>query len=315
MVKKIIENIDISIIIVNYNSFNLTKQTIGSLKKYASGFSYELIIVDNASQDSSGTKLSQQFKDAVVIFNKENIGYGPANNRGLAVAKGEYVLILNNDVIFSENTLGILIDYLKDNNEKILIAPRLLNKDKTIQHSVYRFQTLWLSFTTYFFLYKLFPKSKYFNRYYQINKGINEITEVETITGAFMLFKRKDLLELKGFDEDYFFYGEDNDLCKRFRDNGGKIIYYPHTSVIHLKGATEKTDWFHEKYHALSVLAMFDKHYSLLGRIVAHIFFFLGNVLRSLLLLISYIFTGKETLKLQALLKLKTLPLILRLKS
>lgn len=148
-----------------------------------------------------------------------------------------------------------------------------------------------------------------------MNRGIDEITEVETITGAFMLFKRDDLVELDGFDEDYFFYGEDNDLCKRFRENGGKIIYYPFTKVVHLKGATQKTNWFHEKNHALSVLTMFDKHYSLLGRIAAHIFFLLGNVLRSLILLISYFLTRREDSKLQALLKLRTLPLILRLKS
>lgn len=315
MVKKFIENIDISVIIVNYNSFDLTKQTIDSLNKYTSGFNYELIIVDNASQDGSGRKLAQEFKDDVVIFNKENIGYGPANNRGLAVAKGEYVLILNNDIIFSENSLGILIDYLKNKNEKILIAPRLLNADGTVQHSVYSFQTLWLSFTTYFFLYKLFPKSKYFNRYYLINRGINEVTEVETVTGAFMLFRKRDLLELGGFDEDYFFYGEDNDLCKRFKENGGKIIYYPHTSIIHLKGGTKKSSWFHEKNHALSVLIMFDKHYSYLKNILARLFFFLGNIIRSLMLFISYLLSRKIIRKNEALLKLRTLPLILGLKK
>ena len=82
-----------------------------------------------------------------------------------------------------------------------------------------------------------------------------------------MLFYREDILALKGFDEDYFFYGEDNDLCKRFRDSGGKILYYPETKIIHLKGGTSKTDWFHEKHRTLSVLNLFKKHYSFPKRV------------------------------------------------
>lgn len=308
-------NIDISVIIVNYNSFDMTKQTIDSLNKYTSGFNYELIIVDNASQDGSGRKLAQEFKDDVVIFNKENIGYGPANNRGLAVAKGEYVLILNNDVIFSENSLGILIDYLKNKNEKILIAPRLLNADGTVQHSVYSFQTLWLSFTTYFFLYKLFPKSKYFNKYYLMNSGINEITEVETITGAFMLFKKSDLLKLGGFDEDYYFYGEDNDLCKRFRDSGGKIIYYPHTSIIHLKGGTKKSSWFHEKQQVISNLILMKKHFSLMQSVLARVFFLGGYCLRVVTFLFLFFVKRKQWYLKEAKLKLRAITLILGSKN
>jgi GT2 family glycosyltransferase len=218
-------------------------------------------------------------------------------------------------MIFSQNAIKSLLDYLNDRNKKILIAPRLLNSDGSIQHSIYSFQSLWLSFTTYFFLYLLFPKSKYFNRYYLINRGVDEITTVETITGAFMLFKKEDILQLNGFDEDYFFYGEDNDLCKRFRDSGGNIIYYPKVEVTHLKGATKKTNWFHVKYHTLSVVYLFRKHYNLPKRILARILFFLGIILRSILHIANYSYTLNAKHLEEFKLKIKALPIIIKGKA
>ncbi|MCH7963216.1 MAG: glycosyltransferase family 2 protein [Bacteroidetes bacterium] len=313
MDEEILESLDISIIIVNFKSFEITKDTIESLKKFSEGFSYEVIVVDNASRDGSAEKLMVEFPDCKFILNDENRGFGPANNQGLQTATGEFILFLNNDIIFVENTLQILLQYLSEQKGRILIAPKLLNKDGSVQHSVYSFQTLWLSFTTYSFLFRIFPRSKYFNRHYLMHRGINEITEVETITGAFMLFKREDVLELDGFDEDYFFYGEDNDLCKRFRDSEGKIIYYPETKIIHLKGGTLKTGWFHQKHHTLSVLNLFKKHYSFPKRVLAHILFFAGNLVRGILLLIAWLFTFKTRYFRETLSKFRTLLLITKI--
>ncbi|MFV1985157.1 MAG: glycosyltransferase family 2 protein, partial [Thiohalomonadales bacterium] len=274
---------------------------------------YEIIVVDNNSTDGDVETITSHFNNIILIKNETNEGFSKANNKGAAICEGKYLLFLNNDIIFVENTLQILLQYLSEQKDRILIAPKLLNKDGSVQHSVYSFQTLWLSFTTYSFLYSIFPRSKYFNRYYLMNRGINEITEVETVTGAFMLFNREDFLELDGFDEDYFFYGEDNDLCKRFRDSGGKIIYYPETKIIHLKGGTSKTDWFHEKYRTLSVLNLFKKHYSFPKRVLAHILFFAGNLVRGILLLIASLITFKTRYFRETLLKFRTLLLITKL--
>jgi len=304
---------DVSIIIVNYNSFKLLQDCLESLFKHCIGFDFEIIVIDNNSTEGNIEDILNEFKDVTLLKNNVNKGFGAASNQGLKIAKGKYILFLNNDTIFVENTLQILLQYLREQNDRILIAPKLLNKDGSVQHSVYSFQTLWLSFTTYFFLYRMFLRSKYFNRYYLMNRGINEITEVEMVIGAFMLFNRDDVLELGGFDEDYFFYGEDNDLCKRFRDSGGKIIYYPETKIIHLKGGTSKTGWFHEKYHTLAVLNLFKKHYPFYKRILARLFFFTGNILRGILLLITSLLTFKVQYFQEAMLKFKTLLLIIRL--
>jgi GT2 family glycosyltransferase len=305
--------VDVSVVIVNFNSDELLSACLASLYKHSERVNFEVIVIDNSSTIGNVEKVISQYKRLLLVKNDKNAGFGAANNQGLKVAKGKYILFLNNDTIFVENTLQILLQYLRKQEGRILIAPKLLNKDGSVQRSVYSFQTLWLSFTTYSFLYSIFPKSKYFNRYYLMNRGINDITEVEIVTGAFMLFKREDILELGGFDEDYFFYGEDNDLCKRFRDNGGKIIYYPETKIIHLKGGTSKTDWFHEKYHTLSVLNLFKKHYSFPKRILAHIIFFAGNLSRGILLFISSLITFKDRFFREAMLKFRTLLLISKL--
>jgi len=304
---------DVSIIIVNYNSFKLLKACLESIIHHSQGFELEIIVVDNNSTDGDVEEIINEFENIKLIRNEKNEGFAKANNKGAAISKGEYLLFLNNDTIFVENTLQILLQYLREQKDRILIASQLLNEDGSVQHSVYSFQTLWLSFTAYFFLYSIFPRSKYFNRYYLMNRGIDRITEVEIVTGAFMLFNRKDILELKGFDEDYFFYGEDNDLCKRFRDSGGKIIYYPKTKIIHLKGGTSKTDWFHERYRTLSVLNLFKKHYPFPKRVLAHIFFFTGNLVRGILLLIALLITFKAQYFWEALLKFRTLLLITKL--
>ncbi len=302
--------IDVSVIIINYNSYELTKETITTLKEFSKGFSFEIILIDNNSRDDSFAKLKKDFPEITLIRNSENRGFGKANNQGLKIAKGEFVLFLNNDVVFRENSIKILLDYLRMKNEKILIAPRLLNRDGSVQFSTYSFQTLRLSFTTYFFLYALFPKSKYFNKSYLMNSGVNKITEVETVTGAFMLSKRDYLLELGGFDEDFFFYGEDNDLCKRFRDSGGKIIYYPETVITHLKGGTKKSNWFSEKNATLSMLKLFDKHYSKVGRNLSYLMFFVGNFLRGGLGILSYFVTLRRQYVEDAKNKFKALKII-----
>jgi len=302
--------IDVSILIINFNSFEILSQCVDTFTKYAEGFTYEIIIIDNNSRDDSFVKLKKRYPYFRFIQNKNNLGFGKANNIGLSVAQGEFVLFLNNDVIFLENSVLKLLNFLRSKNEKILIAPRLLNSDGSIQYSAYRFQNLWLTFTTSFFLYALFPRSKYFNKYYLINRGGLQVQEIDTITGAFIMGKREDLLALGGFDEYFFFYGEDNDLCKRFREKGGKVIYYPKTKVIHLKGGSNTSSWFSEKNHSIAYLKLFKKYYSFPERILAYIFHYTGIFLRILLLSIKFIFTFRNDVKTALKNKFKTLFLL-----
>jgi hypothetical protein len=272
---------DVSIIIVNYNSFKLLQDCLESIFKHSTGCGFEIIVIDNNSSEGHVDDVVRDFDEITLIKNKINKGFGAANNQGLAIAKGKYVLFLNNDTILFENTIKKVFDFAETLNENSIIGCKLLNKDKSLQHSVYDFPSLLNVFTSNFFLYSLFPKSKLFNKYHLMNRKINETTKVDVVTGAFLFGTKEKLKEIGGFDERFFFYNEETDLCYRFKQNGGKIFYYPQTAIIHLKGGTaKKSGWFAYKNQSLSTIKFFQKHFSRFNFIVALVLHYIGIFIR-----------------------------------
>ena len=162
--KNIKNNIDVSIIIVNYNSFNLLIQCIDSLIKFTKAVSYEIIVVDNHSMEDLIDDVLSKYDEIKLIKNNENKGFGSANNLGLAIARGKYVLFLNNDTVFFENTIKKIYYFAESSHDPLVVGCKLLNSDNSLQHSVFDFPSPWYVFTSNFFLYALFPKSKYFNK-------------------------------------------------------------------------------------------------------------------------------------------------------
>ena len=216
-----------------------------------------------------------------MIKNNVNKGFGAANNQGVEVSKGKYVLILNNDTILFENSIKKVFDFAESLEGNEIIGCKLLNEDKSVQKSVYDFPNLLNVFTSNFFLYLLFPKSKYFNKYHLMNKGIDNITEVDVVTGAFIFMSRKSYEVLAGFDERFFFYMDDTDLCYRHKKNNNKVIYFPETSIIHLKGKSAKGEsWFKNKHQSISTIKFFQKHFGGMKYLLALIFHFTGLLIR-----------------------------------
>ncbi|MBZ0179707.1 MAG: glycosyltransferase family 2 protein [Melioribacteraceae bacterium] len=282
--------IQLSVIIVSYNSFNILKRCLKSLYEFTSGISFEVIIVDNASSEGDISKIIVDFSNIRVIKNEYNIGFAAANNKGLNIAEGKYILFLNNDVIFKENTLQKILLFLESSNDsRMLIGCRLLNDDGSIQISIDRFDSIWNTLTTSFFLYTFFPKSKVFNRYYENFSELKDPKSVHIIKGAFILSNKKFIDDLGGFDERFFFYSEEKDLCKRAINFGGKVIFYPNTEVIHLGGATAgEESWFKYKHILISKIQYFSKHYSFLKSTIIISIFVFGIVIR----IPTYIFIG-----------------------
>lgn len=273
--------IDVSVITVNYNSIDLLKNCIDSLQKFTKDINYEIIVVDNNSMAGDIDKLLKDYDRITLVKNDVNKGFGSANNQGVKIAKGKYVLLLNNDTILFENSIKKVFDFTESLKGNIIIGCKLLNEDRSIQKSVYDFPTLLNVFTSNFFLYLFFPKSKYFNKYHLMNKGISKTTEVEVVTGAFLFMHCKTFEALDGFDERFFFYNEDTDLCFRFKEKYGKVIYYPETSIIHLKGGTAKINsWFKNKYHSISTIMFFQKHFKGLVFILLICWHYFGLFLR-----------------------------------
>jgi hypothetical protein len=289
--------IDVSIIIVNYNSTEFLKDCLDSIEKFTTGINFEIIVIDNNSMTGDFDELLKYHDKITLIKNDVNRGFGAANNQGVEVARGKNILLLNNDTLLIENSIKKVFDFAESLEGENIIGCKLLNEDKSTQKSVYDFPIFLNVFTSNFFLYLLFPKSKYFNKYHLMNKGISRITEVDVVTGAFIFMSRKSYEALGGFDERFFFYMDDTDLCYRHKQNNGKVIYFPETSIIHLKGKSVKGEsWFKNKHQSISTIKFFQKHFFGLEFLLMLIFHYIGLLLRFPLFILGGMFTLNKNL-------------------
>ena len=231
---------DLSIIIVNYKTKDLTIQTIDSVYKADKPpGKLEVFLIDNASNDSTPKEVRKKFPQVKVIELPENLGFAGGNNPGLRKAKGRYQLLLNSDTIIEKDTLTTMIK-LMDKDPKIGLSTCRLNlvNGKIDPASHRGFPTPWASLTYYTGLEKLFPKSKIFSQYHQGWKSLKTTHEIDCPVGAFFFMRKKALDQVCLLDEQFFMYGEDIDLAYRIKEAGWKIVYTPNTKITHLKGAS-----------------------------------------------------------------------------
>lgn len=213
-------------------------------------FDYEVILLDNDSGDGTVEMVREEFlsrpeiaKKLTLIAEPVNHGFGIGNNMGIKRAKGEYILLLNSDAIVEPNVLQEMVDFMKSRSDVGIATCKLMKPNGDLDWACRRSEPdPWVSFFKLFGFQKLFPNSKMFARYNLLNKSIDEETEIDLCVGAFMIISPACLSVIKGFDEQFFMYGEDVDLCKRARDAGFKIWYYPKVTTLHHKGqSTKKT--------------------------------------------------------------------------
>ena len=229
---------DLSVIILNYQTYDLTKDAINSILDKNYPFEVEILLVDNASPDGSGEKLKTHFKDKIkFIQSPKNNGFAAGNNQALEIASGKYQLLLNSDTIVWQYTLENIYNYMEKNTDVGACGCRVLLKSGELDKACKRsFPNVKNSF---FRLFHIPTKSKDDN-YNLTNLADDEVYEIDCLTGAFM-FIRKDALDEVGFlDDTFFMYGEDIDLCFRIKKAGWKIIYYGKSSITHLKGESSK---------------------------------------------------------------------------
>lgn len=254
----------ISIVIVNYNSADYLMHCLSSIKAASSNLRVEIVVIDNNSTDDDLQNVIEQFEYVKFILLPENLGFGKANNLGAEKASGEYILILNPDTILEEHTLDVMYNYMKEHPEVGISGCKVLNSDGSFQLACRRgFPTPWVSFTKLFGLQSLFPKSKLFARYNQTFRSIDETYYIDSVIGAFM-FIRKDVWDnVGGFDEAFFMYGEDIDLCYRVQKTGLKISYVHTTSIIHHKGVSTRRSSINELKHFYEAMMIFSrKHFN-----------------------------------------------------
>ncbi len=232
------KKIDLSIIIVSFNTEKLLKQSLNSVKKSETKYSFEIIVVDNASQDTSTEMVEKEFPEVLLIKNKKNLGFAKANNIGIKKANGRYILLLNPDTIMQNNTLEVMIDFM-DKNQRVGAATcKIELADGSLDQACHRgFPTVWNSFSYFIGLERLFPKIKLFSGYSLSYLPKSRTHEIDSGCGAFLIVRKKAGNEVNWLDEDYFWYGEDLDFCYRLKEDGWQIMFVPMVKIIHYKGA------------------------------------------------------------------------------
>lgn len=217
---------DISIVIVNWNTGELLYNCVESIVKNNKTINYEIIIVDNNSSDRSCDNIERDFKNVKIIYSKENLGFSKGNNLGIEEAQGKYLLLLNPDTLILDNSIekvyNKLIEY---NNKRILMGVRLLNKDKTLQLSSCKFYNI---------------RNSIFSTYVVSNDDHYKTHETDWVMGAFMMINKDFYNEIGKLNETYFMYSEDMELCYKVKENGGRVIFYSDAEIIHLYNQSGK---------------------------------------------------------------------------
>lgn len=222
---------ELSIIIVNYDVKQLILDCIRSIYTHLQCTSFEIIVVDNNSTDDSVDAISKAFPEVILIRNNTNVGFSEANNQGIRAANGNYIFLLNPDTYFIDSSICKMIDFVKAKGNSILVAPKLLNSDRTLQYSAWRDKDLYVMMQESFQLFK---------SVYKLERFTAPVT-VDNVAGAAMLFP-KELVEKAGYLDSDIFWMEDFDYCYRARKGGVLVYYYPDASIVHYGGQSSETN-------------------------------------------------------------------------
>jgi len=253
---------ELSIIIVSYNSERYIKNCMESILAYKINYNHEIIIVDNNSSDSTRRIALSYIPKVTLIKNLKNIGFAGAINIGIRASKGKFLLILNPDIVLKEDTINKLLQFAHSEETFGVIAPKLLNPDGSLQESCRAFYSLKTIILRRTILGKIFPNTDTLKKHLMNDWDHNSTKDVDWVLGACFLLKREIIEHNVGyFDEDYKLYFEDVDICYRMKTAGYKVCYYPTATCIHnhrresAKGFNRKTYW-----HIRSGIHFFNKH-------------------------------------------------------
>jgi GT2 family glycosyltransferase len=232
---------DVSILILNYNTRELTINALRSVYQSVTSCRFEVILVDNASKDDSIQHIQNEFSHVKLILNQENVGFAIANNQAMRLAQGRYVLLLNSDTLIQQDTLDMMLQFMDEHPEVGAAGCKLVLQDGTLDKACKRgFPTPSASFYYAFGIAKLFPRVPRFNQYQLGYLDPDKAYPVDCLVGAFMFVRRTAIEQVGLLDEDFFMYGEDIDWCYRIKQAGWVNYYYPKTQILHLKGASSQ---------------------------------------------------------------------------
>lgn len=251
----------LSIIIITYNSENLIGPCLDSIYKTTKDLDYEIIIIDNVSQDDTVSFLRKNYPKINLTVNSENVGFARGVNQGIKKAKGEFILLLNPDMRVLDGAINKSLAYLEKNSDTGILGCQLLYPNLKLQASFGNFPSLFTEFLQATYLYKFLPWGRFIPESATSKKRFKKIHEVDWLGGGFMMVRRKTFDQIGLFDENFFMYLEDVDLCFRAKKSGFKVIYFPEAQVIHHHMASTKKDPSSAIINELRSLVYFFKKY------------------------------------------------------
>ncbi|GJQ59527.1 MAG: glycosyltransferase family 2 protein [Candidatus Scalindua sp. AMX11] len=248
--------VDISFIIVNWNTRNILINCIDSIYQTVKGIDFEICVVDNNSNDGSQEAIRKHFPNVTLIENSSNTGFGYANNQALKIMKGRFSVHLNSDTILQEEAIKNLLNFMKGYSSTGLCGVQLLNEDGSKQNSIDNFPSLETELLNKSILRLLFPHT-----YPSKSKNINKPIEVDSVIGACIMVRKEAIDEVGIFDEDYFFFLEETDWCFRMKKSGWKVYHFPGAKVLHLAGhSKKKVPWQAQIEYYRSLYLFFKKN-------------------------------------------------------
>ena len=229
---------DISIIIVSWNARDFLRGCVNSINETCQDLDVEIIVVDNASSDGSAEMVRATFPEVTLELTGHNQGFAQANNIGIKMARGEYYAFINSDVIVHPGCLAALIAFLQVHPDVGLVGPRVSGGDGKLQRTCRRLPTVWNTFCRAFALDSILGRWPLFSGREMRHWNHESQDEVEVISGCFWVARRAAVERVGGLDERFFFYAEDVDWCKRFRNSGWKVAFVPGATATHFGGAS-----------------------------------------------------------------------------
>jgi GT2 family glycosyltransferase len=280
---------DLSIILLNYNTKELTKICLLSIFASKTNYKYEVIVADNGSKDGSVEMLKSEFPNVKLLENNANLGFSKGNNVGIKQSSGKYILLLNTDTQVKPDAIDLSVKYLEEHSDVGIVGAKVLLPDGTLDKACRRkFPNPWNSFL------RLFGFKKFSD--YNINAPIDQEMEIDAVMGAYLMIRKEVIDKIGLLDEEYFMYGEDLDWCWQTKHAGYKVLYYPKAEITHYKYGSSQLIPYRTINMAHTAMKIFyRKHYSSQYNWLFNQLVYLGINLRMYLVMMVNLFRNKKS--------------------
>ena len=273
---------DLSIVVVSFNTRKMTEECLHSICLNSTDLSVQIVVVDNNSQDGSAQMVENEFPTVVLVKNHENMGFAAANNQGFKYCSAEYILLLNSDTLILGDVLKKSLTLLMQDSSIGAMACRVLNSDKTVQRTCFGYPTLMRLLSMTLGLDRIL--GGYFDQYLLRSWKRDNEREIDTLTGCYLMLPTT-ILEMVGrLDEQFFFYGEETDWCRRIREAGSKVIFSPVGEIVHHGGgSSKKLRYQADVMLTAATVRLHRKYGGIFKAVIAYIILFTFNSSRAIL--------------------------------